>query len=512
MAELTDEIFDLFIIGGGINGVGIARDAAGRGLKVALCEQGDIGQATSSATSKLIHGGIRYLEQYEFRLVRESLQEREVFLRIAPHLVRPLRFIMPHTSELRPLWQIRLGLFLYDHLGKRTSLPGSGRLALHRDISQCPLKPEYVTGFYYWDCAVDDSRLVILTAVDAQRHGAQICPRTRCIGVDTMPGNLWTVRLEGKDRTVRHLCARALINAAGPWANHVGEKVIGHKLSERFRLVQGSHIVVPQLYLGNDAYILQNPDRRIVFAMPFTTKFTLIGTTDTDYLGDPSDARITPEETDYLVASVNRYFSKPTFKDDIVWSYSGVRPLYGAESGSASELSRDYRLDLIEIGGAPLLTPYGGKLTNHRALAERVMRLLSSRFGSIRGDWTARQPLPGGDPPAGDKIGYLNQTRQRYPWIEEPLAQRYVHCYGTLTDSLLENSRSVSDLGRYFGATLYEREVIHLWENEWARTCEDILWRRTKLGIDMAPSEVEALRSWLEDRSTRSKEAPVCNL
>jgi len=503
MAELTDDILDLFIIGGGINGVGIARDAAGRGLRVALCEQGDLGQATSSASSKLIHGGIRYLEQYEFRLVRESLTEREIFLHLAPHLVRPLRFVMPHTPKLRPLWQIRLGLFLYDHLGRRSSLPGSGRVDLARDIPQCPLKREYTTGFYYWDCAVDDSRLVIMTAMDARRHGAEIYPRTRCIRARRRPDDRWTVQFQEEDGDIHSRHARVLINATGPWANQVLEQVIGRKPTEKIRLVQGSHLVVPQLYSGRDAYIFQNPDRRIVFAIPFIDEFTLIGTTETEYAGEPADVRITPEERDYLFATVNRYFLKQISKQDMVWSYSGVRPLYGDESGAASELSRDYHLELDAAEGASLLTVYGGKITTHRAMAESIIHKLADRINLAKGDWTAGQPLPGGDVPDGDMKGYLDQIRRRYPWLDEALLQHYVHSYGTLSESLLGDSSSVSDLGRHFGAGLYEREVDYLCKNEWARSCDDILWRRTKLGIKVRPEEVKGLGHWLEAHPIR---------
>lgn len=505
MPEPTDEIFDLFIIGGGINGVGIAREAAGRGLRVALCEQGDLGQATSSASSKLIHGGIRYLEQYEFRLVRESLTEREVFLHLAPQLVRPMRFLMPHTPKLRPLWLIRLGLFLYDHLGKQNSLPASGRMDLYRDIPQCPLRAEYTQGFYYWDCVVDDSRLVIITAMDARRHGAEIYPRTRCIRADRGADDYWSVQLCAEDGHIFNHYARVLINATGPWANQVLDQVIGRKRTENFRLVQGSHLVVRQLYSGRDGYILQNPDRRIVFVIPFLDEFTLIGTTDVEHVGEPADVRITPKERDYLFTTVNRYFTKRIGEEDVIWSYSGVRPLYGDGSGTASEWSRDYHLELDAAEGVPLLTVCGGKITTHRAMAESVLHKLADRFGPAKGDWTAAQHLPGGDVPDSDLKSYLDQIRDRYPWMDELLLRRYVHAYGTLSESLLGDSSDVSDLGLHFGSGLYEREVVYLCKNEWARSSEDILWRRTKLGIKMRTEEVKMLSHWLEDHLTPSE-------
>jgi glycerol-3-phosphate dehydrogenase len=482
-AKRADGIYDLLIVGGGINGAGIARDAAGQGLSVLLVEQGDLAGATSSASSKLIHGGLRYLEYREFRLVREALREREVLLRIAPHLVFPLRFVLPHDASQRPAWMIRLGLFLYDHLGGRERLPGSRALDLTATPEGAVLKQEFVRGFEYADCWADDARLVVVNALDAQARGADIRVRTALVGAKRTEG-LWEAKIErerGAGETVR---ARALVNATGPWATTLFERLEGAATRYRLALVQGSHIVVARLYEGGQAYILQNTDKRIIFLLPFLDAFTIVGTTDSPYHGDPGKVAITPGEIDYLVMAANRFLRRPIAQGDIVWSYSGVRPLYDDGSVNASAMTRDYAFDIdAPEGAAPLLTIYGGKLTTYRKLAQHVLRKILPRLGREPKKWTSQAPLPGGDMPGADFSAFLRALSAEFPFLPAELRQRYARLYGTRARLLLEDARDMGDLGMCFGADLYEREVAFLRETEWATTADDILWRRTKLGL-----------------------------
>ncbi|CAH1672326.1 glycerol-3-phosphate dehydrogenase [Chelatococcus asaccharovorans] len=494
---------DLLVIGGGVNGVGIARDAVGRGLKVILCESRDLASATSSASSKLIHGGLRYLEQYEFRLVREALAEREVLLGIAPHIVRPLRFVLPHNATLRPAWMIRIGLFLYDHLAKRSRLPGSHGVDLRHGAEGAPLKQELTKGFVYSDCAVDDSRLVVLNAMDAAARGAEILTRTACTAA-RREGALWHATLTGEDGQSRTIRARALVNAAGPWVTDVLQHVLHSNSQDHLRLVQGSHIVVPRLYDGDHAYILQNPDERIVFVIPYQGAYTLIGTTDVAYDGDPAVAAISPAETTYLCLSVSRYFAKPVRPEDVVWSYSGVRPLYddaaqNTSPNNPSTVTRDYVFDLSGgiDGTAPLLSVFGGKLTTYRRLAEHALEKLAPLLQAPTKGWTHAAPLPGGDLGGASITAFARDFAGRHPWLPADLASRYVHSYGSLGEMVVGDARSLAELGEHFGAGLYAREVEYLVTHEWARSPDDILSRRTKLLLEADTAMREKLAGWL---------------
>jgi glycerol-3-phosphate dehydrogenase len=461
-------IFDLAVIGGGINGAGIARDAAGRGLKVLLLEQGDLAGATSSASTKLIHGGLRYLEYYEFRLVREALTEREILLRAAPHLVRPLRFVLPHHAGLRPWWMIRTGLFLYDHLGGRKLLPPTRSLDLSHDPA---LKAGFGRGFEYSDCWVDDARLVVLTARDAALWGADIRTRTRCTAARPLDG-VWSLTLsDGREER-----ARVLVNAAGPWVSQVLSGVVAQNAPTSIRMVKGSHIVTRKLFEGDRAYIFQNGDGRVCFAIPYQQDFTLIGTTDEDYTGDPSAVAISPAEEAYLLAAVNDYLRVPATAADIVWRYAGVRPLRDDGASKAQEATRDYVLELT--GTPPVLSVFGGKITTYRRLAEAAMARLSPYFPGLSGPWTAHATLPGGDFP-WDGIDALVAD------LPFSSAHRLVHAYGTEAAKIPG--------GRDLGAGLTEGEVDWLVRHEYARTAEDILWRRTKLGLRFSAAETEAL-------------------
>jgi glycerol-3-phosphate dehydrogenase len=497
VSESGDEIVDLLIVGGGINGAGIARDAAGRGLKVLLVEQSDLASATSSASTKLIHGGLRYLEYYEFRLVREALIEREVLLRNAPHIIRPLTFVLPHEHALRPAWLIRIGLFLYDHLGGRERLPSSRGLDLRREAAGKPLNPILAKGFSYADCWVDDARLVVLNAMDARERGARILTRTRCIGA-RRAGKLWEATIEDLlSREQRMVRARGLVNAAGPWVASFIDSALGLKRRQGLRLIKGSHIVVRRLFEGTQAYILQNADRRIVFAIPYERDFTLIGTTDLPYDGDPANVQISPEEVDYLCQVINSHFVLQIKPADVVWTYSGVRPLYDDESVNASAVTRDYVLELDEAdGGAPLLSVFGGKITTYRKLAEHALEKLKPHFSRGGPAWTHAVPLPGGDMPDADFDAFLAAFRSRWPWLPADLAQRYARAYGTRADRLLDSANGVNDLGQHFGDDLYSREVEYLVDKEWAMTATDVLWRRSKLGLHLAPPTTAALEAW----------------
>lgn len=490
-------VYDLAIIGGGVNGAGIARDAAGRGLSVLLLEQNDLASGTSSASTKLIHGGLRYLEYHEFRLVRESLAEREVLLRAAPHIIRPLRFVLPHHAGLRPWWMLRAGLFLYDHLGGRRILPPTHTLDLRRDPAGAPLQPRYTRAFEYSDCQVDDSRLVVLCARDAAARGAQVRTRTRCRAARRVDGQ-WQLSLQTTGQT-QEAAARVLVNAAGPWVVRVLQDVIGDNEPRRIRLVKGSHLVTRRLFEHDRSYIFQNADGRICFAIPYEDDFTLIGTTDEDYAGDPAAVSITPEEEAYLLAAVSDYFRRPVTSSDIVWRYAGVRSLQDDGASSAQQATRDYALDLK--GEPPLLSVFGGKITTFRRLAEAAMARLAPFFPGLRAAWTQSARLPGGDFPPDGAAALRAELQNRYEFLAGSTVCRLARSYGTVAADMLGDARSVADLGQGFGADLTEREVNWLIRTEWARTAEDALWRRSKLGLRLSEHEQSALAQWFVDRA-----------
>jgi glycerol-3-phosphate dehydrogenase len=485
------------VVGGGINGAGIACDAVGRTLKVGLCEMHDFASGTSSKATKLIHGGLRYLEYYEFRLVREALSEREVLLASAPHIIWPLRFVLPHEKSLRPAWMIRLGLFLYDHLGGRKRLPASRRVDLTHPPYDAGLKPRFKIGFEYSDCWVNDARLVALNAVDAREHGAEIFTRRACVSVRRQ-GAIWVAELRDDAGRCEQVRARALVNATGPWAEDFLTRELGRDRPPRLRLVKGSHIVVNRLFPGAHAFILQNADRRIVFAIPYEDCFTLIGTTDLPYHGDPAEAAISADETQYLCDVVSRHFARTISPTDVVWSYSGVRPLFDEDgSESASAVSRDYVLDLDhESGGAPLLNVFGGKITTYRRLAEHALQKLQPFFPGLKGPWTAGAKLPGGDMPNEDFEAFVAEQIRHFGWLPAVTVRRLSRAYGTRIDRVLKGAKAIGDLGANFGGDLYEREVTYLVEQEWALSAEDVLWRRSKLGLHLAADSRERLADW----------------
>ncbi|TDO16711.1 MULTISPECIES: glycerol-3-phosphate dehydrogenase [Halomonas] len=492
MSDMADVVLDLFVIGGGINGSGIANDAAGRGLSVGLCEQGDLAGATSSASSKLIHGGLRYLEHHEFRLVREALREREVLLAKAPHIIWPLRFILPHQPHLRPAWMLRAGLFLYDHLGKRTRLPGSRGIRLS---PQQGLAVGITHGFEYSDCWVDDARLVVLNALQARDNGAEILVRTRCIDARECDG-IWMLTLEDLDggRRLTRRC-RALVNAAGPWVEQVVRRQVQRPSRYGVRLIQGSHLIVPRLNHDERAFILQNSDRRIVFVLPYEEDFSLIGTTDRHYTGDPARVTASEEEIDYLLSVVNDHFRTQLSRDAVIRTFSGVRPLCDDESSDPSAMTRDYTLDL-DTRGAPLLSVFGGKITTYRKLAEATLTALAPHLPRMAAPWTAETPLPGGD--IGDRGSFETQLLEDYPFLDAAQARRFARTYGTLCRQFLDGRHSQADLGQAFGAGLTAAEVDYLVTQEWARSREDILWRRTKLSLQLTVIETQRLEAYLE--------------
>ena len=498
--------YDIVIVGGGINGCGIARDAAGRGFSVYLCEMNDLASGTSSAATKLIHGGLRYLEHYEFRLVRESLLERETLWRNAPHIIWPLRFVLPHHAGLRPAWLLRLGLFVYDHLGGRKLLPPTRTLNLAADPAGGPLKAEFKKAFEYSDCWVDDSRLVVLNARDAARKGAQIETRMRCVSARPEAG-IWRVSLRDEATTrVQELTAKLLINAAGPWVSHVLSQAIGQNETAAVRLVKGSHVVLPRLYDHDRCYIFQNGDGRIIFAIPYERDFTLIGTTDIDYEGDPGEVTASETEIDYLCSAASEYFKKPITREQMVWSYAGVRPLYDDGAGSAQEATRDYVLRLENNEGAPpLVNIFGGKITTFRRLSESVMKMVEKALGKRAPQWTAAAKLPGGDFPVMGFKTLCGEIGKAFPFLAPDHIFRLVRAYGTETRTLLAGIESASGLGRHFGGMLYEAEVRYLVENEWARTADDVLWRRSKLGLRLTPEQTAALNLWM----TQGSDAPA---
>ncbi|MCF6196741.1 MAG: glycerol-3-phosphate dehydrogenase [Emcibacter sp.] len=483
-----DADYDLLIIGGGINGTGIARDAAGRGLSVLLVEMDDLASATSSKSTKLIHGGLRYLEYYEFMLVRKALSEREILLKAAPHIVQPLKFILPHEAHLRPKWMIRLGLFLYDHLGKRKRLPGSEQVRLEGNDPDNPLYPRFTDGFTYYDCTVEDERLVVLNALGEKDRGASILTRTKFISARN-EGDHWRANIASG----REITAKVIVNAAGPWVVDIIDDGLSLPTQNRLRLVKGSHIIVPKLFDGKDAYILQNKDGRIIFAIPYRRDYTLIGTTDVPFKGDPALVRISKEEIDYLCHHINAYFRKTLTPDDVISHYAGVRPLFDDATEKASAVTRDYVLALREDGGAPLLSIFGGKITTYRELAEEALNKLSGHLPHMGVNWTAQASLPGGA--ISDMDDFIQAQQMQYPDIEPTLITRYAHRYGTRMDAMLKAWHRDAHL---IGPGLYDYEATYLINQEWATTPEDILWRRTKLGLTWSEDDVQSLEGWLK--------------
>ncbi len=485
------ETVDLLIVGGGINGAGIARDAAGRGLSVLLVEAEDLAQHTSSASTKLIHGGLRYLEYGEFRLVREALIERERLWGMAPHIIWPLRFVLPQLHSPRPAWMVRLGLWLYDHLGGRKKLPATQTIDLARAPQGEGLNPGARKAFVYSDCWVEDSRLVVLNAMDAASRGSTVLTRTRLVAA-RREGPTWTATLAGSSgtRTVR---ARALINAAGPWVEDVIQRTrdparASNQRDRGVRLIKGSHIVLPRLYPGDHAFLLQNPDRRVVFAIPYEGEFTLIGTTDEAWTGPPGPATISPHETEYLLDTVRRYFARTVGIDDVRWTYSGIRPLYDDHAANASAVTRDYVLDLDAAHGeAPMLSVFGGKITTFRKLAEHALEKLAPHFPMAGPAWTAGAGLPGGDLPNGDFDAFVADLCGEHPALPRTLIRRLARAYGTRAELVLADARDVADLGRDFGSGLTEAELMYLARHEWAKSGADVLWRRSKMGLHTLP-------------------------
>jgi len=492
---------DIFVIGGGINGCGIARDAVGRGYSVALAEMNDFASGTSSGATKLIHGGLRYLEHYEFRLVRESLMEREVLWAMAPHIIWPMRFVLPfHKGGIRPAWLIRLGLFLYDHIGGRKLLPATRTLDMRRDPAAKPLKSLFTKAFEYSDGWVDDARMVVLNARDAADRGATIMSRSRVTSARRENG-LWKIEVQDKTTgAMQTFRARMLINAAGPWVDMVLSNTFGKNQVHNVRLVQGSHIVVKKKFDDPRAYFFQNPDGRIIFAIPYETDYTLIGTTDRDYTDDPKNIRITEGEITYLCDAASEYFAEPVTRDDIVWTYSGARPLFDDGASKAQEATRDYVLKVEgDQGEAPLLNVFGGKLTTYRRLGEHALEKIAEAIGAKGAPWTAKSKLPGGDFPATGYEAEVAKLKSRYAFLSDRHARRLVRLYGTAATSLLGNATTTADLGRHFGADLYEVEVQWLVEREWARHAEDVLWRRTKLGLKLTAAEAEGLEDYMRE-------------
>jgi glycerol-3-phosphate dehydrogenase len=499
-------VYDILVVGGGINGCGIARDAVGRGYSVFLAEMDDLASGTSSGSTKLIHGGLRYLEHYEFRLVREALMEREVLWRNAPHIIWPMRFVLPYAKGLRPAWMLRLGLFIYDYIGGRKLLPPTRTLDMRRDPSGKPLKPGFAKAFEYSDGWVNDARLVVLNAADAAARGAEIHTRTMVEDARFEDG-IWSIllhdRLTEEHREVR---ARLVVNAAGPWVDQVLSRALGRNNAHNVRLVQGSHIVVRRKFDDPRAYFFQNADGRIIFAIPYEEEFTLIGTTDQDYAGDPHDVKITEAEIDYLCAAASEYFVEPVQRSDIVWTYSAVRPLYDDGASKAQEATRDYVLR-TEPGDGPIINAFGGKITTYRRLAESMLEKIEGILGKKGRSWTADAPLPGGDFPPTGYEAEVEKLRKAYPFLDLHHARRLVRLYGTNAGVLLGDAKSPAELGRNFGADLYEAEVRYLVDHEWAVTSEDVLWRRTKRGLKLSQKEAAALDEFMKGLSRRESAA-----
>ena len=488
--------FDILVIGGGINGAGIARDAAGRGLKVLLVEKDDLAAHTSSASTKLVHGGLRYLEHFEFRLVRESLIERERLLNIAPHIIWPLRFILPHDQGLRPKWMLRLGLFLYDNLGGRKLLPGTHTVDLRHPPHGQILQGRLTKGYEYSDCWVEDARMVALNCLDAKEHGADIRTRTECVGL-ARTGDRWTARLRDLNGHEGEITARILVNAAGPWVDAVLGKAIPERPHQNLRLVKGSHLIFPKLYEGRHAYIFQNRDNRIVFAIPYERAFTLVGTTDVLFTGDPDVVEISDEEALYICNAVNEYLRVPVTPEQAIWSYSGVRPLYDDKSASNSTVTRDYVFELDEADGAPILSIFGGKITTYRKLAEHALEKLGFAPDEA---WTASQALPGGDIDPARFDTFFAEMMARFPWFGPDAVRRLTRAYGTRMKEILGGANGLEDLGEHMGGDLYAAELEYLVQQEFAQTAEDVLWRRSKLGLHLDKAAQQRVADWFVAR------------
>lgn len=506
----ASEVYDLAVIGAGVNGAGIARDAAGRGLKVMLCEKDDIAQATSSSSTKLVHGGLRYLEYYDFALVRHALGEREVLLRAAPHIIWPLRFILPHHKDLRPRWLIRAGLFLYDNLGGRKLLPRSNSVNLKTHVSGEALKDEFTSGFEYSDCWVQDSRLVTLNVMDAAARGADVRVRTECTDI-VRSKESWRVDLHdyltGQDVSIT---AKAIVNASGPWVEKTINLDEEHDASPGVRLVKGSHVVVKKLFEHPYTYIFQNADNRIIFAVPYENHFTLLGTTDVEIKAEPGTEQITQDEIDYICNSASEYFKTPIKSGDVVWTYTGVRPLYDDASENASKVTRDYKLDLDTGKGAPILSVFGGKITTYRKLAEEAVDMLKGTMGFTASAWTAPEALPGGDIPNADFDGFLARCREQYTWMTPAVLFDYARNYGTRIQQLIGDADSMEGLGEHFGGPLYEAEMRYLVEHEYARKADDILWRRSKKGLHTPTGTGDRVQQWIDAHyDFRSVAAPL---
>jgi glycerol-3-phosphate dehydrogenase len=518
--------YDVLVVGGGINGAGIARDLAGRGWSVALVEQDDLASHTSSSSTKLIHGGLRYLEHGEFSLVRKALQEREGLLRSAPHIMWPLRFVMPHDPAQRPAWMIRAGLFLYDHLARREVLPGSSGVDLRHSPLGAPLKNQFKRGFVYSDAWVDDARLVLLNALDARERGATVMTRTRCLAAQRSASG-WTATLRRADGFEQPLQARLLVNATGPWAEvflrGIAKPAGQEALATRsLRLVKGSHIVVPRCFDHDHAYIFQNPDKRIIFAIPYERHFTLIGTTDVEHRGDPRGARIDAAETDYLCEQASRYFRQPVRPADVRWSYSGVRPLLEDASGNPSAVTRDYLLESLS-DAAPLLSVWGGKITTFRRLAEQAADEVGRLLGERRLAWTADAALPGGDlaahigaplRPDVDFERFAAALVQRHAWLGADLGRRLARAYGSRVERVLGRAGSLADLGKEVAPGLHEAELHYLRDEEWATTADDVLWRRSKLGLHYSETERQQVAAWMDgahSAASAMETAASCN-
>ena len=511
MRKSTDTIYDIAVVGGGINGCGIARDSAGRGLSVALFEKDDLAQATSSASTKLIHGGLRYLEHYEFRLVREALTEREILLKNAPHIIWPMRFVLPHHKALRPAWLLRCGLFLYDHIGGRKILPATKTLDLRTHDCGKPLIDVFEKGFEYSDCWVDDARLVVLNALDAKERGADIFTQTRCTNAERIDG-VWHVTVESNaDQSIRTIKAKVLVNAAGPWVDDLLGDIEERKPDQKnVRLVRGSHVIVPKLYDHDRAYIFQNSDDRIIFAVPYEQDFTLLGTTDHDHQSMDIPVKISERETQYICDAASVYFKKPIQRESVVWTYSGVRPLFNDGASEAKEATRDYVLKIVDVDDkAPLLNIFGGKITTYRHLAEDALKQLSEYLPEMEESWTSEASLPGGDFDVSEVGSLIAKLQSDYPFIDEPWAIRLFRAYGGRAWFLLGSAKTKDDLGQAFGATLTETELVYLQKKEWAITPEDVLWRRTKLGLHMTESERAEVAEWFVQRLAKEGEVKL---
>ncbi len=525
MEQTNEQVSDLFIIGGGINGCGIARDAAGRGLSVTLAEMNDLASATSSASTKLFHGGLRYLEYFEFRLVREALIERETLLRAMPHISWPMRFVLPYHADMRfdsetptsrllstvmpwmkgrrPAWLIRLGLFMYDHLGGRKILPGTASLNLKTASEGRPLQDKFETAYEYSDCWIEDSRLVVLNARDAEARGAEILVRTEVLSAECVD-DLWAVTVRNSGSDIRVIKARMLVNAGGPWVGDIIQSKIRVNSREGVRLVRGSHIVTRKLFDHDKCYFFQGEDGRIIFAIPYERDFTLIGTTDQDH-PNPSETPVCTEaEQDYLCAFATKYFKSPVTRDDIVWTYSGVRPLYDDGASSATAATRDYTLKVDAQGGAPVLNVFGGKITTYRRLAESALEKVAEYFPDLPGSWTAGVALPGGDFPVDGVQDLVAGLESDYAFLDQAWAKRLVRAYGTEARAILGQVATAEELGEDFGATLTARELEWLMDKEYARTAEDVVWRRNKLGLRLSAEQIARIQDWMDQRSAQA--------